>query len=116
MKNTERHYGQYWTPNTTSTTAIPLNALLAEQIRGLKMSRNTQAFIDRVVEYRGLPKLKKGMRCEVNGKAGRVWGGNGSANLDVLFDGEKRTMNCHPDWKMKIFNDAGEVIHASEDS
>ena len=76
--------------------------------------RNTQEYIDRVCEYRQLPKIKKGMRCEVDGKKGKIWGGNSSANFNVLFDGEKMTMNCHPEWKMKIFNDDGSVIHQSQ--
>lgn len=80
------------------------------------MAGNTQKMIDRVVEYRGLPHLKKGQRCEVNGKQGKVWGGNSAANLNVLFDGEKRPMNCHPNFRMTIFNDSGEVIHASDDT
>jgi hypothetical protein len=85
-------------------------------LSGENMSRNTQKFIDSVVEYRGLPRLKKGQRCEVDGKTGRVWGGNSAANLNVLFDGERHAKNCHPNYRMKIFNDAGDVIHESEDS
>lgn len=79
------------------------------------MSGNTQAMINRVVEYRGLPKLRKGQRCEVNGKQGKVVGGNSSANLNVLFDGDKRPLNCHPNWRMKIYDDGGAVIHSSDD-
>ncbi len=79
------------------------------------MSFNTQKKIDSVVEYRKLPKIKKGMRCEVNGQKGKVVGGNGSANFNVLFDGDKRSMNCHPEYKMTIFNDDGSIIHQSKD-
>ena len=43
---------------------------------GDNMSYNTQKQIDRVVEYRRLPPIKKGMRCEVDGKFGKVVGGN----------------------------------------
>lgn len=80
------------------------------------MTGNTQKMIDRVVECRGLPHLKKGQRCEVDGEQGKVWGGNSAANLNVLFDGEKRPANCHPNFRMKIFNDSGEVIYASDDA
>lgn len=76
--------------------------------------QNTQKQIDRVVEYRQLPAIKKGMRCEVNGKHGEIRGGNSSCNFNVLFDGDKKPMNCHPGWKMKIFNSDGSIIHQSE--
>ena len=79
------------------------------------MSFNTQKKIDSVVEYRGLPKIKKGMRCEVNGKQGKVTGGNNSCNLNVLFDGDKSSSNCHPYYKMTIFDKDGTIIHQSED-
>ncbi len=76
---------------------------------------NTQKAINSVVEYRDLPHLKKGQRCEVNGKPGKIWGGNHAANLNVLFDGDKRLANCHPNYKMRIFNDSGEIVYASDD-
>ena len=77
---------------------------------------NTQKKIDSVVEYRQLPAIKKGMRCEVDGRSGKVIGGNGSANFNVLFDGDKKHLNCHPEWKMKIFNADGSIIHQSENA
>ena len=77
---------------------------------------NTQKKINEVVEYRGLPPIKKGWRCEVDGKQGRIWGGNHCANLNILFDGDKKPMNCHPEYKMKIFDDKGNVVHKSNDS
>ena len=64
---------------------------------------NTQKYIDRVCEYRGVPKIKKGTPCSVDGKKGVIWGGNGSANFNVKFE-DGRIMNCHPYYKMKIFN------------
>lgn len=78
------------------------------------MSYNTQKRINDVIEYRGLPPIKKGMRCEVDGKQGIVVGGNSSANLNVIFDGQKSAMNCHPYWRMKIFNDDGSVVYDSK--
>ncbi len=80
---------------------------------GDNMSYNTQKQIDRVVEYRRLPPIKKGMRCEVDGKFGKVVGGNSGANLNVVFDGYKDPMNCHPGWRMKIFNSDGTVHYSS---
>ena len=75
------------------------------------MSKNTQKAIDRVVEYRQLPAIKKGMVCEVAGRKGTVIGGNQSCNFNVLFDGDKKPMNCHPSYRMKIFSADGEVIY-----
>jgi hypothetical protein len=80
------------------------------------MSYNTQKKIDEVCEYRGLPAVKKGMRCEVAGKQGQVVGGNSSANFNVKFDGEKHPMNCHPYWKMKIFKADGSIFYQHEES
>ena len=73
--------------------------------------RNTQKYIDRVCEYRGLPKVLKGMPCEVNGKTGKILGGNSSANFNVNFDDNNQVMNCHPYWKMKIFNLDGSIYY-----
>ena len=75
---------------------------------------NTQKYIDRVCEYRGVHKIKKGTPCMVDGESGVIWGGNSSANFNVKFASDGRVRNCHPDWKMKIFVD-GKVIHNSDD-
>lgn len=77
------------------------------------MSENTQKKIDEVVLYRGLPQIKKGMKCEVDGKSGIVVGGNSSCNLNVKFDGWKGVSNCHPYWRMRIFNDDGSLYYES---
>ena len=65
---------------------------------------NTQRHINKICRYRDLPKLKKGDRCTVGGKWGCVWGGNSSANLNVKFD-DGKILNCHPYWKMVIYQD-----------
>lgn len=77
--------------------------------------RNTQEFIDRVCDYRGLPKIKEGTRCEVDGKQGVICGGNTSANFNVRFD-DGRVSNCHPNWRMRILDSDGSVIHESDDA
>ena len=77
---------------------------------------NTQEYVDRVCDYRGVPKIKKGAACSVSGEAGRIWGGNGSANFNVKFDSDGRIRNCHPYWKMKIFDKGGSVIYEYKDS
>ena len=79
------------------------------------MVSNTQKKINEIAEYRGLPPIKKGWRCEVDGKPGKVWGGNSGANLNILFDGDNWPMNCHPYWRMKIFNPDGSVVFQSKE-
>jgi len=76
---------------------------------------NTQEKINEVCEYRGLPKITKGDICEVNGRKGKIWGGNPSANFNVKFDDDGAIRNCHPEWKMKIFDASGAVIHECSD-
>lgn len=80
------------------------------------MSNNTQEYIDRVCEYRQLPKVSKGWNCKVDGKKGTIEGGNSSANFNVQFPHYEGVRNCHPEWKMKIYNDSGELIHDSCDT
>lgn len=79
------------------------------------MGNNTQKKIDEIVACRGLPPIKKGQRCEVDGKPGMVCGGNSAANLNVLFDGDKHPMNCHPYWRFKIFNSDGSTLYESNE-
>ena len=70
--------------------------------------------LDYVKEQRGLHFIKKGMRVELaygtTKKNGVIKGGNSSGNIDVLFDGAKRTENCHPTWAIKYFDKDGNVI------
>lgn len=72
---------------------------------------NTQSKIDEICEYRGLPQIRKGWPCTVDGRPGRVWGGNSSANLNIKFDDDGTIRNCHPFWKMKIFDNAGNKVY-----
>lgn len=76
------------------------------------MTRMTaQRHIDRICEYRGVPSVKKGQRCSVGGRDGKIVGVNSSCNFSVKFDDNpKQTLNCHPYWKMKIFNDDGSLL------
>jgi len=70
--------------------------------------------IRRTAEYRGVPFAKAGMRLFDVGKAGVIVGHNSSANWDVLFDdGTKwagQVVNCHPNWEIAYFDDAGNVL------
>lgn len=65
-----------------------------------------------VRKQRGLPFIKRGMRVKHthNGKFGVIAGSNESGNINVRFDGERKSVNCHPLWKMQYFNTNGELI------
>lgn len=76
---------------------------------------NTQEYINRVCEYRSIPIIKKGAPCEVAGRKGRIWGGNSSANFNVKFDDDGSIRNCHPYWKMKIFDKNGSIQYEHKD-
>lgn len=61
-------------------------------------------------EMRDMPFIKRGMKIEVNGRPGRICSGNSSGNLNIRFDGEKFTRNCHPFYKTRYFGNDGQVI------
>jgi hypothetical protein len=50
-----------------------------------------------------------GMKVEVDGKPGRIVGCNNSLNLDICFDGEFWRSNCHPWWRIKYYDNNGNV-------
>ena len=58
---------------------------------------------------RGVPFVYIGMRVELEGRLGTIKGFNHSANLDVVFDGEKQKTNCHPTWEIIYFNPDGSI-------
>ncbi len=59
---------------------------------------------------RNMPWLRRGMRVTMDGKPGRVTGGNSMANIQVRFDGEKFSRNCHPHWQTVYFDSCGNVL------
>ena len=61
---------------------------------------------------RGMPFVKVGMRVEylLDGRQGRVSGANTSENLNITFDGENYSVNCHPKWQMRYFDKDGNII------
>ena len=67
-----------------------------------------------VREDRHMPWLKRGLRLELHKdsgvKKGRVTGGNSMANIQVRFDGETFSRNCHPHWQMVYFAASGAVV------
>lgn len=78
---------------------------------------SSQEFIDRVCEYRELPKIEVGQPCLVNGEKGFIIDGNSSSNFQVRFDTvDQVEYNCHPYFKMIIMSkDLNEVIFDSEE-
>jgi hypothetical protein len=61
---------------------------------------------------RGLHFVKRGMRVihTHNGKKGRIAGANSGANLNIIFDGQNYSENCHPYFMMQYFDDKGKMI------
>ena len=74
---------------------------------------NSQKSINQTCEYRGLPFIPKGAVCTVDGEKGQIWGGNHSGNFNVKFE-NGQIGNCHPEWKMQIYNPDGSILHDSE--
>lgn len=68
------------------------------------------ASLDRIRQSRDLPFIKRGMRVEVDGKPGRICSCNISDNLNIRLDGERRSRNCHPYYRVKYFDQDGKVI------
>ncbi len=68
--------------------------------------------LENVRRYRGMPFIKRGMRVlhTYNNRYGRISGSNWSGNLNITFDGDSHSTNCHPNFMMRYFNDDGDVI------
>lgn len=77
------------------------------------MMNKAQEYINRVCEYRCIPQVPFGSKCLVNGKEGVIVDGNSSCNFQVRFE-NKRVYNCHPYWRMTIFNADGTVLYKSD--
>ena len=61
-------------------------------------------------KYREMPFVKRGMRVQYKEKWGRVAGANRSCNLNIIFDGEKISKNCHPRCAMRYFDKTGAMV------
>ena len=61
---------------------------------------------------RGLPFLKRGMKVyhHHNKRFGVITSGNDSRNINVRFDGDKFSVNCHPKWQIKYFDTDGKIL------
>lgn len=73
------------------------------------MARFNKQMFEYMKKQRGLDFLKRNMSVEVDGQKGIVTG-ECHGNLVVRFEGDKHSCNCHPKWRVKYFNDRGELI------
>jgi hypothetical protein len=69
----------------------------------------TPSSFERTAIKRDVPFAKIGMKVELDGKTGYIVGNNNDANFDVEFENGS-VFNCHPNWKMKYFDDSGQLI------
>jgi hypothetical protein len=60
-------------------------------------------------QRRGLDFIERNMRVQVDGKEGKVIGNYGD-NLLVKFEGNTRSSNCHPHWRVIYFSNDGKII------
>lgn len=61
-------------------------------------------------QARGIDFVYQGMKVTVDGRSGIIIGANYSQNLDVCFDSEWWPSNVHPHWRVKYFDQAGNVV------
>lgn len=73
-----------------------------------------QEYINRVCEHRGLPFVLAGAKCVVDGKNGEIVNGNHSGNFQVKFE-NGAVLNCHPYWKMTIYDSNWSILYMSDD-
>ena len=64
---------------------------------------------DHMKKSRGIEYALLGMKVGVNGKPGIIIGYHG-LNLLVCLDGNHWGDNCHPWWRMKYFDNKGDLI------
>jgi len=71
-----------------------------------------------VRKQRGIPFIKRGMMVynHYNGKFGRITSANSSGNLNIKFDNENYSVNCHPLWEMTYYSSDGTIIKTFRDS
>lgn len=63
-------------------------------------------------KYRAMPLVKPGMRVlhTHNDRYSWISEANSSGNLNITFDGDNYSPNCHPHWKMKYFDKQGKLV------
>jgi hypothetical protein len=50
------------------------------------------------------------MRIQVVDRMGTIVGGNSSMNLNVVFDGQWFTRNCHPWYETVYYDNYGNIV------
>lgn len=65
--------------------------------------------IEALRKARQMPWLRRGIEVDIEGRRGKVVGANSSYNLQVRFNGDRRSCNCHPWWQTTYYSD-GKVI------
>ena len=73
------------------------------------MARFNKQMFEYMKEQRGLSFLKRNMAVEVDGRKGIVTG-DCCGNLAVRFEGDSDSKNCHPHWRVKYFDENGQLI------
>ena len=63
-----------------------------------------------MAESRAIPFAHVGMKVQVGDRFGRIIGHNSASNLDVLFEDGRHSMNCHPNWDITYYDEAGSVL------
>jgi hypothetical protein len=87
-----------------------LNKFLVKDL----FTENIESF-ERMKKLRGIEFAFLGMKVEVNGKKGVIVGNNHSLNLDVCFEGRCWKENCHPYWRIKYFDNYGNIVKEFKD-
>ncbi len=62
--------------------------------------------------HRNMPFVKRGMRVyhTHSGKWGRIASVNSHQNLNIIFDGDNYSQNCHPYSQMQYYDDRGKLV------
>jgi hypothetical protein len=50
------------------------------------------------------------MAVDVDGKRGVVTGGNTAMNIQVRFEGQRHSCNCHPTWETTYYDQNGTIM------
>ncbi len=66
--------------------------------------------LEQVRKKRHLPFLRRGLIVDVKGTRGVVTRGKSSLNIQVRFNREKQSYNCHPTWETTYYDYNGNII------
>ena len=108
---------QFWTDIREPYPDIKYTDITGYRIKDASDDRIHREFA-RTATYRGVPFAKIGMTVEVDGVKGEITGKNSAANFDILFlegDFKGQILNCHPNWRVRYFDENGSVIKEFQD-